>query len=141
MDDQTVRRTYGGYFVVQAVVGIGFWVALATSAAVRAGFELLDVEHAVTDSFLFADIAVGIIGSLVAAGAILAGRRWAPVVAAFAAGGLTYATLYILAWVSFTGHGGVMLGIMVPPATLSCFVAHQVWRAWMPARGDGPGPR
>ena len=111
-------------------MGIGFWAVVALSADVRAGFEMLDAEHAVTDSFLFADIAVGIVGSAVAALAIVTGRRSAPALAAFAAGGLAYATLYILAWVVFTGSAGVMLAIMVPPAVLSCFCAHQVWRAW-----------
>lgn len=123
------RRVYAGYFVLQALVGIGFWVLLALSSEVRSGFELLGSEHAVTDSFLFADVSLGIVGSLVAAGAILADKRYAPVLAAFVAGSITYATLYILAWVIFTGTGGVMLGIMVPPAMLSCFMAQQVWRA------------
>lgn len=137
MVDLTVRRVYAGYFVVQALVGVGFWVLLAASPEIRAGFELLDTEHAVTDAFLFADVLVGIVGSMVAAWAILTGRRTAPAFAAFAAGGLTYATLYILAWVAFTGEGGVMLAIMVPPATLSCFVAHQVWRAWSAPPASG----
>ena len=65
-----------------------------------------------------------------AAGLVLAGRPTAPPVAALVAGGITYATLYILAWVVFTGTAGAMLAIMVPPAILSCFCAHQVWVTW-----------
>ena len=137
MIDLTVRRVFGGYFVVQAIVGVAFWILLATTPAVRSGFEMLASEHAVTDSFLFADILVGILGSAVAAGLILTGSRLAPAAAGFAAGGLAYATLYILGWVVFTGTSGAMLAIMVPPAVLSCFCAAQVSVAWRRA-ADGP---
>lgn len=128
--DLLVRRVLGGYFVVQAVVGGGFWALVASSPSVRSGFEMLAAEHAVTDSFVVADVVLGIVGSAVAAGLVLAGRPSAPAVCALVAGGIAYATLYILAWVVFTGSAGAMLGIMVPPAVLSCFCAHQVWRAW-----------
>ena len=130
MVDRTVRQVLGGYFAVQAIVGGGFWVLVLVSPSVRKGFEMLAAERAVTNSFVAADILVGIVGSAVAAGLILAGRPTAPPVAALVAGGITYATLYILAWVVFTGTAGAMLAIMVPPAILSCFCAHQVWVTW-----------
>ena len=123
------RRVYAGYFIAQAVVGVAFWVGVAMSPRVRSWFEMLPARHAVTDSFLFADVLLGIIGSLLVAWGIGATRRWAVPLAALTAGGLVYATLYLVAWVSFTGRGAPLLAIMVPPSTLSSWISYQVWRS------------
>jgi hypothetical protein len=128
VDDELARRTYGGYFLIQAITGAAFWILLWLRTEERGGFEMLGAERAVTNSFLLADLVLGIVGSLVAAGGILAGRRWAPAVAMFVAGGIVYATVYILFWVGATGQAPAMLAVMVPPALLSTFVAVQVAR-------------
>ena len=129
MDDELLRRTYGGYFLVQAVTGAAFWVLLWLRTEDRGGFEMLGAERAVTNSFLLADLVLGIVGSLVVAVGVLAGRRWAPGAALFVAGGIVYATLYILFWVAATGGAPAMLAVMVPPALLSTYVSVQLRRA------------
>jgi len=126
--DQTATRVYAGYFGLQAVGGIAFWVAVAAVPAVRTVFEMSSRQHAVTDSYLFADIVIGIIGSAVASAGILAKRRWGAAVALFVAGGMVYATIYLVGWVAFTGKGAGLLGLMVVPSTLSAFVAVSAWR-------------
>ncbi|WP_426573796.1 hypothetical protein [Aquihabitans sp. McL0605] len=126
--DETATRVYAGYFALQAVAGIGFWVAVAAVPAIRKVFEMSTRQHAVTDSFLFADIAIGIIGSAVASAGIVSKRRWGSAVALFVAGGMVYATIYLVGWVAFTGKGAGLLGLMVVPSTLSVFVAVSAWR-------------
>jgi len=128
VDDELARRTYGGYFLVQAITGAAFWILLWLRTEDRGGFEMLLSERAVINSFLLADLVLGIVGSLVAAAGILARRRWAPAAAMFVAGGIVYATVYIPFWVGATGQAPAMLAVMVPPALLSAFVALQVAR-------------
>jgi hypothetical protein len=129
VEDLSVRQTYAGYFLVQAIAGSGFWVLLWTRPGVRGGFEMLAAERAVTSSFLLADLVLGIVGSFVVAGAVLARRPWSGGLALFVAGGIVYATLYILFWVVATGEGAMMLGIMVPTALMSTYVAVQIQRS------------
>ena len=117
------------YFVVQAIVGIGLWVALATSSTVRSWFELRPDTHAVMDAFVFADVAVVVVGSLLSAWGLRTGARWTVAVVAFTAGGIIYPTLYLVGWVSFTGAGALCLAIMVPPSTLTCWIAYQTYAA------------
>ena len=40
-----------------------------------------------------------------------------------------YPTLYLLAWVSFTGRGGASLFAMVLPSTLTSWLAYQLFKA------------
>jgi hypothetical protein len=126
--DDTATRVYAGYFALQAVGGIAFWVAVASVPSIRKVFEMSARQHAVTDSYLFADIAIGIIGSAVAAAGIASKRRWAAAVALFVAGGMVYATIYLVGWVAFTGKGAGLLALMVVPSTLSAFVAVSTYR-------------
>ena len=126
--DRTASRIYAGYFALQAVGGIGFWIAVAAVPTIREVFEMSTRQHAVTDSYLFADIAIGIIGSAVAAVGIASRRRWGAALALFVAGGMVYATIYLVGWVAFTGKGAGLLGLMVVPSTLSAYVAISAWR-------------
>lgn len=126
--EHTATTAYVGYFGLQAVAGIGFWLAVAGIPAVRSVFEMSSAQHAVTSSYLFADIAIGIIGSAFAALGIWSRARWGGAVALFVAGGMVYATLYLVGWVAFTGDGGGLLALMVAPSTLSAFVATSAWR-------------
>ena len=129
MDDELLRRTYGGYFLVQAITGAAFWLLLWLRTDDRGGFEMLGAERAVTNSFLLADLVLGIVGSLVVAIGVLTARRWAAGAALFVTGGIVYATLYILFWVAATGDAPAMLAVMVPPALLSTYVSVQLLRA------------
>ena len=115
----TAIRIYAGYFALQAVAGIGFWVLVATVPVVRRAFEMWPKQHAVTDSFLFADLVIGIAGSAAAAWGLWVRARWARPLALFVAGGMVYATVYLAGWVAFTGVGGGLLALMVVPSTLS----------------------
>jgi hypothetical protein len=125
---RSAALVYAGYFALQAVAGVGFWVVVATVPAVREVFEMWPKQHAVTDSFLFADLAIGIAGSAVAAAGLRSGKAWARALALFVAGGMVYATVYLVGWVAFTGVGAGLLALMVVPSTLSAWCAVQAWR-------------
>lgn len=107
---------------------MGFWLAVGKVPEVRKVFEMWPRQHAVTNSYLFADVIIGIVGSAVASWGIWAKARWGGALALFVAGGMVYATLYLVGWVAFTGVGSGLLALMVVPSTLSAFVAVQAWR-------------
>ena len=121
-------RWYGGYFALQAVAGIAFWALVGAVAPVNDLFQMSEAEHAVTNAFLFADLVIGIAGSAVAAVGLWRGRRWAGALALFVAGGMVYATVYLVGWVAFTGEGAALLALMIPPSSLSAWCAVQGWR-------------
>jgi hypothetical protein len=121
-------RVYAGYFALQAVAGIGFWVVVATVTPIRKVFEMSPHQHAVTNSFLFADIVIGIIGSGICAWGLWGSRRWAGAASLFVAGGMVYSAVYLAGWVAFTGVGGGLLALMIPPSSLSAWSAYQGWR-------------
>jgi hypothetical protein len=123
---------FAGYLLVQAVVGVVLWIAWGTSSTVRSWFELRTDDPAVMDAFVFADLAIGVVGSAAGAWGLHVRARWVLPVIAFTAGGLVYATLYLVGWVSFTGTGAVALAIMVPPATASAWITYRIWRALNP---------
>jgi hypothetical protein len=125
-------RVYAGYFGLQAVAGIAFWALVATVSPIRHVFEMWPKQHAVTNSFLFADLVIGIAGSAAAGIGLWSQRRWAPPLAIFVAGGMEYATIYLVGWVAFTGVGGGLLALMVVPSTLSVWAAVQAWRLTRP---------
>jgi len=121
-------RLYAGYLAAQAVAGAALWVAFAFSPTVRSWFELMPEKHAVMDAFVFADLFLSVTGSAFGAWALARGSRAAVPVIAFTAGGIVYPTLYLLGWVSFAGTGVACLGIMVPPAILTCWITYRVVR-------------
>lgn len=126
----TSKRLYAGYFVVQAVVGIALWISYGASTTVRSWFELTPATHAVTDSFVVADIGVIVVASLVSAWAIASEKNWAVPAAAFTAGAVVYPTVYLVGWVArANGVGAAGLAIMVPPATFTCWIAYQTWKS------------
>lgn len=122
------KRVYVGYLATQTVLGIGWWIALATSPSVRSWFELMAEHHAVMDAFVFADVAVVVVGSALSAWAIEREVAWAVPMVAFTAGGIVYPTLYLFGWVSFTTVGSPLLAAMIAVSTLTCWVAFQLWR-------------
>jgi hypothetical protein len=121
-------RVYAGYFALQAVAGVAFWVLVATVEPIRKVFEMWPKQHAVTNSYLFADIVIGIVGSATCAWGLWGERRWAGAAALFVAGGMVYSAIYLAGWVAFTGAGGGLLALMIPPSSLSAWSAYQGWR-------------
>lgn len=134
---ERVRRSnalvLAAYLVVQAVVGVGFWVGLAVSPEVRRLFELVPEVPAVTDVWLYSDLFVGVVGSSLGAYALWAGARWALPVIAFTTGGIVYPTIMLATWVLSEDTGLATLAIMVPPSVISLGVTWWVWR-------NPPGP-
>ncbi len=122
------ERLYAGFLVAQAVCGVLLWILFASSTTVRSWFELMPEYHRVMDAFVFADILVVVVGSLVSAYAIDRRASWAVPVVAFTAGGVVYPTLYLIGWVSFAHTGTACLAIMVPTAILTCWVTYQTFK-------------
>lgn len=131
-------RVFAGYLVLQAVVGILFWVALEWSPDVRELFELTPTNDTVTDAFFLADLLVGVVGSAAGAWALWSDARWSAPVVAFTAGGLVYPTLFLVAWVARTDTGDACLLIMAPPSIITSSIA---WWATAARRAPGAPPR
>jgi hypothetical protein len=124
-----LERIFAAYLAAQAVVGVGLWVAFAGSPTFRGWFELLPSHHVVTDSFVFADLAVAVVGSALSAWALATDRAWAVPLVAFTAGAMAYPTFYLLGWSALAGKGPASLAIMLLPTLLTGWIAFQVWRA------------
>ena len=121
-------RVFAIYLVVQAVVGLAFWVGLAVSDEVRKLFELVPEVRSVTSTWLFADLVVGVLGSAIGAYALWADARWALPVVAFTTGGIVYPTIMLATWVLMEDTGLATLAIMVPPSIISLYVTWWTWR-------------
>jgi len=108
--DASWHRWATTYLVIQAVLGVAWWIVLAYSSTVRSWFELLPHRTSALDSFVLADLAVFIGGSMTSGWLLWRRSRWASLVAACTAGGLAYATLCLVAWVVF--EGSPMAGVV-----------------------------
>ncbi len=117
------------YLSAQTVLGLLWWLSLATSPAVRGWFELDPGSPEVMDAFVFADVIVVVVGSGLSAWGLATGRRWTTALLWFTAGGIVYPTLYLFGWVAFTGNGGPLLGAMLVVSFFTCWIAWQIWRA------------
>jgi hypothetical protein len=122
-------RVFAAYLVVQAVVGLAFWVGLAASPAIRELFELVPELRSVTTAWLLADLVVGVVGSAAGAWALWTDARWALPVIAFTTGGIVYPTIMLASWVVMEDTGLATLAIMVPPSVISVYVTWWVWRS------------
>jgi hypothetical protein len=122
-------RVFAVYLVVQAVVGVAFWVGLAVSDDVRELFELVPEIPAVTTAWLLADLVVGVAGSAAGAYALWTDARWALPVIAFTTGGIVYPTVMLVSWVLMEDTGLGTLVIMVPPSAISLYVTWWTWRS------------
>jgi hypothetical protein len=121
-------RVFATYLVVQAVVGLAFWVGLAVSDEVRKLFELVPEVRSVTSAWLFADLVVGVLGSALGAYALWTDAHWALPVVAFTTGGIVYPTIMLATWVLMEDTGLATLAIMVPPSVISLYVTWWTWR-------------
>ena len=126
-------RVFAVYLVVQAVVGLAFWVGLAASEDIRELFELAPERRSVTSAWLLADLLVGVLGSAVGAYALWRDRSWTLPVIAFTTGGIVYPTVMLVSWVLMEDTGGATLAIMVPPSVISLYVTWWAWRNGPPA--------
>lgn len=122
---EQATRVYAGYLLAQAALGILLWVLLGESAVVRSWFELAPERHQVTDAFVFADLALVVIGSAVAARALWVDASWAAAAVSFTAGAILYPTCYLVIWVAMTGVGAIALGLMVTVSTLTLWIMVQ----------------
>ncbi len=124
------ERLYAWYFLAQAAVGMGLWVAFAGSSTARGWFDLVPSHRAVTQAFFLADLLVGVLGSILSAWALETRASWTLPIVAFTAGGMVYPTLYLVAWVALTGTaaGRTCLTIMIPPSTITCWITYQTFR-------------
>jgi hypothetical protein len=118
----TARRVYAGYLVLQGAAGIALWVFLASANTVRELFELVPDRPTVTDSFVLADLLLGVVGSTLAAWALWNGRAWARTALAFTVGALLYPTCYLVIWVALEGTGAVALAVMVVVTSLTSWI-------------------
>lgn len=124
----SMDRALGTYFVAQALVGVVFWSAVQSVDGVRTAIELTDQRAAATDAFFVADLLI-VAGSLVTAWALFTGRSWAPAAAWFTAGAVVYPTIFLVGWVAMTGDSAVGLVVMIPPSTITCWVAYEASRS------------
>lgn len=117
--DPSWHRWAAAYLVTQAMLGVVWWVLLATSPTVRSWFELLPHRTSALDSFLLADLAVFVGGSVASGWLLWRASRWASLMTACTAGGLAYATLCLVAWVVFEGSpvAGVAPMVVATAAT------------------------
>lgn len=119
---QTARRVYAGYLVLQAVTGIALWAFLESLPELRELVELVPEHREVTDSFVLADLFLGVIGSALSAWALWSNRSWATPALAFTTAALLYPTCYLFIWVSLVGTGSVALAVMVAVSVLTGWV-------------------
>lgn len=124
----TRRRCTGVYLLVQAACGVGWWIALTTSASVRSTFEIDPAQRGVLDSFLYADLLVFIAGSVTSAFGVLRVRPWAPLTLAFTAGGLSYATLQLVAWAGAGRANAPGLVVMTAATAITIALTVSEWR-------------
>jgi hypothetical protein len=121
--DPIWHRWAAAYLVAQGVLGVGWWVLLATSPTVRSWFELLPHRTSALDSFLLADLTVFIGGSIASGWLLWRVSRWAVLATACTAGGLAYATLCLVAWVVFESSPRAGIAPMVVATVLTGWIA------------------
>jgi hypothetical protein len=118
---------FAGYLALQAVMGVVFWIVMASSPAARSWLELDPQRRAVTDAFLAAD-GLAIVGSALGAWALWAQRRWAIVVVSITLGAVLYPTIYLVSWSAQATTARGSLAVMVPVSMCTGWVTWQTWR-------------
>jgi hypothetical protein len=111
------------YLTVQAVATVAWWIGLAASPGFRALFDPVPQTRAVLDVYLLADLCMLAIGSAVVAWGVRSGRSWAALLTAGVAGGLAYATLTLVGWLTRGGGGIVGAGVMVAATLVTATIA------------------
>jgi hypothetical protein len=121
-----VERIFAGYFVIQAVVGVAFWIVLETVPSARSLIDIAPDRHVVMDAWIFAD-GIIVLTSLASAWAIERQTSWVVPITAFTAGCVVYPTIFLVGWVSFTKVGAGSLLTMVPPSIITSWIAFHLW--------------
>ena len=117
-----IRHTAAVYFALQGVAVVVWWILLIFVPASRQYFQLENNSEISLLAFWLADLSLLGIGPLAAARFCLRDNRHAPVAAWFVTGATSYATLYCLAFASFTDTGWLGATLMLPALLWSgCF--------------------
>ncbi len=113
------------YLAAQGVLGLAWWVGVATVPAFRAWFLPAHWPEDAILAFGLAEFTIFAMGSLVAAR--LVGRRSPLRTPALwmTAGGVAYGALWCIGTALRTGDGWISAGLMVPAAILTMAIA---WR-------------
>lgn len=119
-----LRRLAVAYLAVQGVGVLAWWGLLLAVPASRALFTADGAPDGVLLAFLLPDVVLVGAGSLVAAGGISRGARWAWPVLLVHAACAVYAGLYCVSLPAFNGGSGwiaavAMLPVLVVPAVLA----------------------
>lgn len=120
----------GVYFAIQAVNGSILWAVSTRSDTVRSWLEVDAARRAVTNGFAAADLAVIVLGSLLAAAGLLLGRRWGVAAALVTTGAVLYPTAFLVAWVATVPGAETMgLALMIPTSVVSALASWLAWRS------------
>lgn len=111
-----------GYFFVQGVATLGWWVVMASSLEWRRWFAFGD-DGASLWAFLPADILVWCVGSLAAAWAVRRRTPWAAPLVWALCGGIAASVLHAVALAVQTRAGWLGVLVMVPALVLTVFFA------------------
>lgn len=130
------RRVAAGYLALQAIAAVAWWLSLFTMPEVRRHFELSPERPAALDAFLVADMVIFVGGSGLSSWLLWRRSPRARTVVAFTAGGVAYATLYLVAWVAFERTAAVGLVPMVVALVATTAIA--VGTDTEPSRVSGP---
>ncbi len=124
-------RLAAGYFALQGVAGVLWWVLLLASDWVRDRFFVGADGWAAGRSLLLADVVVFALGSLTAAALVQRGHPWAQRAAWVTVGATFYATLVAAGWVveSIGRPLGLVLMAISLVATVVAAVAAETARA------------
>ena len=129
MDSEAGRRAAAAFLAAQATFGAIWWLALLTVPAARTWFELIADRRGALDALVIADVALVVVGSAAAAVAVGRGSPSAPLVTAFTAGAVAYATLTLLGWVLIEGSPAFGLLPMAIASVATTLIAVGTHRA------------
>jgi hypothetical protein len=118
------HRLAVAYLAAQGALAVVWWLTMRASPTVRSWFELDTARHSALDAFLLADLLLFVGGSGLSAVAIARVWRSAPFLAAFTAGAVAYATLYLVSWVAL--EGAAIAGV-APMAIATVITAGIAW--------------
>jgi protein-S-isoprenylcysteine O-methyltransferase Ste14 len=115
----SVRRAAGGYFLIQGVTVLCWWLLLWVVPSTRGWFRMGSGADPTLMAFCLPDLILFGAGSLAAGGLCLRGSDLAPAALWGVSGAVSYAALYCLdyAWQADAGWWGVTL--MLPAMLLS----------------------
>lgn len=127
------RRSASNYFVVQGVAGAAWWALMLVWPASRAWFLSESSEGWLLGALAVPDLALYVVGSLIAAWVCRRSERWAPVAAGVVSGAAGYAALLCLGLSFASGGGWLGTTVMFASALTSAMCV------WLAASGERVG--